>query len=542
MTRAKLRRSFVPVIAIAIVASVAGLYFGYRAVVRERHRAQCQNNLKRLVLAMHDYADKHAGRIPPAYVLGKDGKPWHSWRVLILPYLGRQDLYDAYRFDEPWDGPSNSKLIAQMPEIYGCPADDNHRPGMTNYLAITGSQTAFPGDRAPTLSELTAADGTAFTVFLIETIDSDVAWTEPRDIKMQELFADEDHLSPKFASKHGEFVQLGFGDGSVRNTRPNGVQSGHNRQIFYGYMTAWSGQPYKGRSLPGEMEFAIGAFPPEVDAEKLTSTDVVAHLHGPSAPQRNAIWCATAQIAWDELRQQIGAAPDVKDSEVAAGLNKAPFAHAALDPAAYVARMDSVGQGVKQKIAEEMREKFPGVTPSEISTGQSTDVILYGFLRKNLPFEVKFDVLREPLTFHAADGHIQVKSFGFAKLKDARSSIETLTKQVAVLNYVSDDDFVIRLNSRSDQIILAKVPGAVTLSDTIAAVQRRITAGEARRPSVEDEDTLMVPHLAFNVLRKYRELDDKKILNLKRDGFPFFVIREAQQSVRFLLNESGARI
>src|SRR5262249_9061257 len=163
-------------------------------------------------------------------------------------------------------------------------------------------------------------------------------------------------------------------------------------------------------------------------------------------------------------------------------------------------------EGVKQKIADDMREKFPGVTPSDISTGRSTDVILYGFLQKNLPFEVKFDVLRDPLTFHAADGDIQVKSFGFAKLKDARSSIETLTKQVSVLNYVSDDDFVIRLNSRSDQIILAKVPAAATLNDTIAAVRTRIAAGEARRPTVEDEDTLMVPHLAFNLLRKYHEL------------------------------------
>src|SRR5262249_58031515 len=98
MTWAKLRRLVVPVIAIAIVASVVGLYFGYRAVVRERHRAQCQNNLKRLVLAMHDYADKHGGRISPPYVLGNDGKPWHSLRGLILPYLRRPSLYHAPPF------------------------------------------------------------------------------------------------------------------------------------------------------------------------------------------------------------------------------------------------------------------------------------------------------------------------------------------------------------------------------------------------------------------------------------------------------------
>ena len=35
----------------------------------------------------------------------------HSWRVLLLPYLDRSDLYKAYDFTEPWDGPNNRKLL-----------------------------------------------------------------------------------------------------------------------------------------------------------------------------------------------------------------------------------------------------------------------------------------------------------------------------------------------------------------------------------------------------------------------------------------------
>jgi ABC-type antimicrobial peptide transport system permease subunit len=40
----------------------------------------------------------------------------HSWRVLILPFLEADLVYRQYNFDEPWDGPNNRLLMAQMPE------------------------------------------------------------------------------------------------------------------------------------------------------------------------------------------------------------------------------------------------------------------------------------------------------------------------------------------------------------------------------------------------------------------------------------------
>ena len=46
------------------------------------------------------------GKGPPAYIVGPDGRPWHSWRVLILPYIAKEELYNEYNFSEPWNGPS----------------------------------------------------------------------------------------------------------------------------------------------------------------------------------------------------------------------------------------------------------------------------------------------------------------------------------------------------------------------------------------------------------------------------------------------------
>src|SRR5437879_6372956 len=41
-------------------------------------------SLKRIGLALRNY-HKENGRLPPAVVHGKDGRPLYSWRVLLLP-------------------------------------------------------------------------------------------------------------------------------------------------------------------------------------------------------------------------------------------------------------------------------------------------------------------------------------------------------------------------------------------------------------------------------------------------------------------------
>ena len=40
---------------------------------------------------------------PPAYSTDAAGKPLLSWRVLILPYIDQQGLYEQFHLDEPWD-------------------------------------------------------------------------------------------------------------------------------------------------------------------------------------------------------------------------------------------------------------------------------------------------------------------------------------------------------------------------------------------------------------------------------------------------------
>ena len=52
------------------------------------------NNLKQLAIAMMAYQDQH-GHLPPAVVMGPDGKTPHSWRVEVLPYLEHAEPIQA---------------------------------------------------------------------------------------------------------------------------------------------------------------------------------------------------------------------------------------------------------------------------------------------------------------------------------------------------------------------------------------------------------------------------------------------------------------
>ncbi|MCA9163994.1 MAG: DUF1559 domain-containing protein [Planctomycetales bacterium] len=148
-------------------------------------RSQCSNNLKQIALALHNYHDIYKS-FPPAYIADANGRPMHSWRVLILPFMGYQELYDQYRFDEPWDGPNNRKLNSKVVDAYRCPANQSRTEHTThtNYVAIIGPNTIWPGAESTSFADI--LDGTSNTVMVIESKSADIHWMEPRDVDLNE--------------------------------------------------------------------------------------------------------------------------------------------------------------------------------------------------------------------------------------------------------------------------------------------------------------------------------------------------------------------
>ena len=114
-----------------------------------------------------------------------------------------------------------------------------------------------------------------------------------------------------------------------------------------------------------------------------------------------------------------------------------------------------------------------------------------------------------------------------------------MATQVLVLDYQTENDFVIELKTRctKHQLLLAKVPPRETLQDTVTKVRDRCK--KAQPTSMREEEDLRVPVLDFDILRDYRELCGRAILNdgsRARGGG----LVTALQSIRFRLDETGA--
>jgi thiol-disulfide isomerase/thioredoxin len=131
--------------------------------------------LRRIGLALEQYHSQN-GRLPPAVLVGPDGKTLHSWRVALLPEFGEKQLFAQYRLDQPWNSPTNRKLLSRMPDVYGLPGSvpGSHDAG---YFALTGP-TAFFSEKPGVATAKPAEDG---TVMIVEARRA-VPWTKPEDI------------------------------------------------------------------------------------------------------------------------------------------------------------------------------------------------------------------------------------------------------------------------------------------------------------------------------------------------------------------------
>jgi len=167
--------SFVALLAVAVAILAP-------RVIEHRRVANSWCNLTRIGLALENYHAAH-GSYPPAFVPDQFGRPMHSWRVLILPYLGYADLYKRYDFQEPWNSPKNRALSGEIPTEYRSPFPAREGDS-TPYLAIVGAGTAWPGAKTTKHSDFTVSGKN--TVLIVEVANSSIDWMEPRDMPFEQ--------------------------------------------------------------------------------------------------------------------------------------------------------------------------------------------------------------------------------------------------------------------------------------------------------------------------------------------------------------------
>lgn len=201
------------------VARFAELLIPFGMQIAETGRAaarrmQCTNKLKNLALAMHNYHEVN-GHLPPVYTVDENGKPLHSWRVLLLPYVEQQAMYEAIRLDEPWDSEHNRRFHDKMPSVFRCPQLTKGKADRDSaYCVVVGEETfGRPGEKGLKFGEIT--DGTSNTIMILERKEP-VCWMAPIDITQEDAYLGIDKKAEGIGSNHEAGVNAAFCDGSVR--------------------------------------------------------------------------------------------------------------------------------------------------------------------------------------------------------------------------------------------------------------------------------------------------------------------------------------
>ena len=200
-------------VALAILGVLVALLLpaAQRRVPGGARRTQCKMYLKQIGLALHNYHDAFQA-FPPAYTVDENGKPLHSWRTLILPFLDQQALYEKIDLSKPWDDPANEAAFKTGIPGYQCPSSPADVSSThTTYMAVVTANSCFHPTEARLMSEITDDHGKTIMVIEVDT-DQAVHWMSPMDADESLVLG----IGPKTKHAHSGGYQALFVDGSVR--------------------------------------------------------------------------------------------------------------------------------------------------------------------------------------------------------------------------------------------------------------------------------------------------------------------------------------
>lgn len=192
----------------------------YAYVADQWHSMICRHRLRAIGVALQCYHIRY-GVYPPACVCDQNGNPVNSWRALAAPYGIWDNFPSGFNYAKPWNLSKNSELLSRNITRwqFQCPSAHNHEPAITDYVAVVGPNTMWPGRE----SAKRAGDGSDDDkILVIEVINSDILWMEPRDLTLEQAL---DAIQPEkgigIGSHHRDGIHYVTVGGEVRTLDPD---------------------------------------------------------------------------------------------------------------------------------------------------------------------------------------------------------------------------------------------------------------------------------------------------------------------------------
>ncbi|MBN1524743.1 MAG: hypothetical protein JW904_09680 [Spirochaetales bacterium] len=279
----------------------------------------------------------------------------------------------------------------------------------------------------------------------------------------------------------------------------------------------------------------------ETDSSALKNTAITPVLEAKIVPNKNLVYCATFQLAWNELSDTVYHDTITLENspEYAVQLSRKMFKKEYLSGDSYVAGAGVVGEGIIEELKTDLKQKFDYIEKVLEEPWPAGSILFYAYMSKNLPFKNVFDGTLY-INFEFGEERRQVSAFGYSS--GTEGMFDKIRDQVKIFYYEEKTgNCIVSLVSESmnDEIILAKILPGKTLLETVQKTLERVSRADAEELAFND--TIVIPKIIFKLGHTFKDLYYKQITTV-HPRLKGYYITVAKQTIDFRLDEKGAML
>lgn len=254
-----------------------------------------------------------------------------------------------------------------------------------------------------------------------------------------------------------------------------------------------------------------------------------------SMPEGNTLWVGTFQIVWNEVVDNLIHHPIEfvgGTTPTAQNLNKREFNKTDISKDSYYTKYGIVSPELKKEIENGIKEKFnetSDILGAFDFTYDPMKMFFYAMLKKDFKFLEPFDKLSEGV--FGSVSKEKVKYFGIKSDSD-----ESLYKNVSVLFYNTEDDYAVKLNTRTkDKVILYRTDELKNFSEYFGEIQSKSKEFKENKYFGE-YDRLKVPDISLYLMTSFKDVEGRPIKNSD------YMIDQTIETIDFKMDNEGVKL